>query len=218
MPNEPPSTPSQHEALTIIGRSTSHFTRVTRIFAAEAGLRYAFEVVPSLLSLEQRVYGENPALKLPILRSPGGVWFGALNICRELFRRSSRELRVVWPEALDRPLLANAQELVVQAMSTEVTLLMSRLAGEDESAAHLVKARLGLTNSMTWLERNADAFFSGLPAERQLSYLELTLYCLVRHLPFREVMSIEPYSRLDAFCREFEQRESVRETEYRVDP
>lgn len=203
--------------LTIVGRSTSHFTRVTRIFAAEAGLAYSFEVVPDLRHGEEGSYAGNPALKVPILRTARGTWFGALNICRELSRRASAPPRLIWPEQLEGPLLANAQELVVQAMSTEVTLLMSRVFGTPDDDAHLLKLRRSLSNTVEWLEQHVEEALAQLPASRDSSYLELTLYCLVRHLPFRDVMSTEPYTRLNAFCGDFERRPSVRDTAYRVD-
>src|SRR4051812_43364066 len=106
---------------TLIGRSSSSFTRVTRIFAAELGVEHGFEIVPDLLSLDAADYGGNPALKLPSLRTPRGIWFGALNICRELERLAPRRPFIVWPEAYDGPLLANAQELTLHAMATGVT-------------------------------------------------------------------------------------------------
>jgi glutathione S-transferase len=202
--------------LTIVGRSTSHFTRVTRIFAAEARLPFAFQVVPSLRLSEQADYAGNPALRIPILRTPHGEWFGSLNMCRELWRRSAHKPRVVWPEDLAQPLLANAQELVTQAMATEVTVLMSRLFGESDGP-HATKLMQGLTNSVGWLDQHVDQVLAELPSTRDLSFLELTLYCLVRHLPFREALSTEPYARLNAFCSSYELRPSVRDTPYRVD-
>lgn len=202
--------------LTIVGRSTSHFTRVTRVFAAEAQVPFTFQVVPDLRLSAASDYAGNPALKVPILRTPQGEWFGALNICRELGRRSAQPLRVLWPEDLKERLLANAQELVLQAMSTEVTLLMGRFFGVSDGP-HAAKLLGSLTNSVEWLERNIAGVVGQLPPERALSYLELTLYCLVRHLPFREVLSTEPYPALEAFCEAFEARPSVRDTPYRVD-
>jgi glutathione S-transferase len=202
--------------LILVGRSTSHFTRVTRIFAAEAGVSFAFQVVPNLRLSAQADYAGNPALKVPILRTAQGEWFGSLNICRELWRRSSSRPRVIWPEDLEQPLLANAQELVLQAMATEVSLLMSRLFGESDGP-HAAKLSQGLTNSVAWLEGNVAEVLARLPPDRDLSFLELTLYCLVRHLPFREVLATEPYARLNEFCRNYEARPSVRDTPYRVD-
>jgi len=203
--------------LTIVGRSTSHFTRVARIFALESGLICSFEVVRDLRQSEEGSYAGNPALRVPILRTARGTWFGALNICRELSRRASAPPRMVWPEQLQEPLVANAQELVVQAMSTEVTLLMSRVFGTPDDDAHLLKLRRSLSNSVEWLERHVEEALAQLPANRDSSYLELTLYCLVRHLPFRDVMSTDPYPRLNAFCSHFELRPAVRDTAYHVD-
>jgi len=213
-----PSVTSADPELTIVGRSTSHFTRVARIFAAESGLAYSFEVVRDLRLSEEGTYAGNPALRVPILRTPRGTWFGSLNICRELWRRASAPPRMIWPENLEEPLLANAQELVVQAMSTEVTLLMSRLFGARDEDAHLLKLHRSLGNTLEWLERHVEEALAQLPANRDSSYLELTLYCLVRHLPFRDVMSTDPYVRLNDFCRNLEARPSVRDTAYRVDP
>ena len=54
-------------SLQIVGRRSSHFTRLTRIFAEELGLSY--EVVPiyDMTAQDSEIYANNPALKLPIL-------------------------------------------------------------------------------------------------------------------------------------------------------
>jgi hypothetical protein len=124
---------------------------------------------------------------------------------------------VVWPEDLDTPLLANAQELVLQAMATEVTLIMSKAGGASEDSAHHAKMRTALVNMMAWLEEHAGSVLAALPPERDLSYLEVTLYCLVSHLEFRGVLPTAPYSELNAFCQRFATRASVSETAFRFD-
>ena len=202
---------------TIIGRSSSHFTRVTRIFAAEMSVDYTFEVVRDLMSSDPDDYGGNPALKLPTLRTSRGVWFGALTICRELSRQSSHGKRLVWPEDLDQPLLANAQELVVQAMATEVTLIMAKSSAEGDGGAHQVKMMRSLVNVVSWLESNATDILAALPSDRDLSYLEVTLFCLVTHLEFRDVVPTAPYPGLLELCQHFAARASARETTYRFD-
>lgn len=201
----------------IIGRSSSHFTRVTRIFAAEMRVDCSFQVVRDLMSCDPGDYGGNPALRLPTLQTPRGVWFGALNICRELSRQSSHRPRTVWPEDLDEPLLANAQELVIQAMTTEVALIMAKVSGGGDDNTHQVKMRKSLVNMMSWLENNARHALETLPLDRDLSYLEVTLFCLVTHLEFRDVLPIRPYPELNEFCRHFALRESTDETTYRFD-
>jgi glutathione S-transferase len=209
---------------TLFGRSSSSFTRVTRIFAAELGVDYSFEIVRDLMSMDAADYGGNPALKLPSLRTPRGVWFGALNVCRELERRAVRPRRTVWPEAHDHPLLANAQELVLHAMATAVTVIMQKVGGAGDSA-HSAKLHNSLVGSLSWLDENVDAALARLPGERELSYLEVTLFCLVSHLEFREVLAgvgtrraAEPeYLALRRFSEGFAARACAMATQYRFD-
>ena len=201
----------------IIGRSSSHFTRVTRIFAAEMRIDYSFRVVRDLMSSDPEDYGGNPALRIPALRTSRGVWFGALNICRELWRCSSPRPRVIWPEDFDDALLANAQELVLQAMATEVSLIMAGLGGISDSNAHHAKLRQGLANMMSWLEEHARPVLAALPPHRDLSFLEVTLFCLVTHLEFRGVLPTAAYTELNTFCQRFATRASSGETTYRFD-
>ena len=74
--------------LVLVGRSSSHFTRVARMFALELGIDFAVRPVYDLTSLDVTVYGDNPALKIPVLLTETGPLFGAENICRELVRRA----------------------------------------------------------------------------------------------------------------------------------
>ena len=202
---------------TIVGRSSSHFTRVTRIFAEELDVACSFHVGRDLMSMDPGDYGGNPALKLPALKTPRGVWFGALNICRELSRQSRHGRRIVWPEDLDVPLLANAQELVVQAMATEVTLIMAKVAGGAEGNVHQDKLGRSLVNTIEWLEENAQHALAALPSDRDFSFLEVTLFCLVTHLEFRDVLPMDAYRALNAFSQHFATRASAAATAYRFD-
>ncbi|KYF73933.1 hypothetical protein BE11_50525 [Sorangium cellulosum] len=210
-------TPDRTSTPTLIGRSSSHFTRVTRIVAAELGVAYDFQVVPDLRSVNAADYAGNPALRLPILRTGATTWFGALNICRELARRAPVQRRVVWPEHLTDALTANAQELAVQAMATEVALIMSQLAGTPKDDAQLAKPHKSLLNMLTWLDDNIDAAREALPLDRDLSYLEVCTFCLVTHLDFRSVLPTSGYRALTAFCDDFAQRASAQATAYRFD-
>lgn len=187
------------------------------MFAAELEVVYAFEVVPDLRSMNAADYAGNPALRLPILRTGSTTWLGTLNICRELARRAPVQRPVVWPDHLTDALTANAQELVVQAMATEVSLIMSQLAGTPTDNAYLMKQRQSLLNTLTWLDDNVQAVRARLPQDRALSYLEVCLFCLVTHLEFRNVVATGGYRALTAFCDEFGQRASARATAYRFD-
>jgi glutathione S-transferase len=212
-----PAAPEETSRPVLTGRSSSHFTRITRIFAAELRIDYSFQVVRDLMSSEPADYGGNPALRIPVLRTSRGVWFGALNVCRELWRQSNPRPRVVWPEDLDTSVLANAQEFVLQAMATEVSLVMGKLGGGGEDGAHQAKMRKSLLNMMAWLEENVGAVLAALPPQRDLSFLEVSLYCLVKHLEFRSVLPMDPYAKLNDFCQRFATRASVSETPFRFD-
>lgn len=200
---------------TIVGRSSSHFTRVVRLFAHELSLSHDYRIVHDLRSLEPGEYAQNPALRLPILQAGSQTWFGALPICRELARASGNGLRIIWPEQLEAPLLSNAQELTVQAMASAVELIMSGDASA-EGSSFANKRRASLENSVRWLDEHVDAALSALP-ERELSYLEATLFCLTEHLAFRQVLPTEPFGRLKAFCASFGARESARATPFVFD-
>jgi hypothetical protein len=114
-------------------------------------------------------------------------------------------------------LLANAQEFVLQAMATEVSLIMGKQADASGANAHHQKMRTSLLNMMSWLEQNVGAVLAALPEQRDLSFLEVTLYCLVTHLEFRGVLPTASYSELNRFCQQFEKRASISETPFRFD-
>ncbi len=77
--------------------------------------------------------------------------------------------------------------------------------------------RKSLVNMMSWLENNVIHALDALPSDRDLSYLEVTLFCLVTHLEFRNVLPISPYPDLNKFCQHFAERASTDETTYRFD-
>jgi glutathione S-transferase len=84
----------------ITGRSSSHYTRLARMFAHELGVACEFAPVYVLASLDERSYAGNPALKLPVLGHGGTVVFGAENICRTLAEVAPRHAVILWPENL----------------------------------------------------------------------------------------------------------------------
>lgn len=199
------------------GRSSSHFTRIARIFAIEAGVAIDFVIIRDLMSANPDDYGGHPALKLPTLHTEAGIWFGSLPICRELIACSDTGLHIVWPEDLDRPVAANAQELVLTAMATEVGLIMGKASGVAADNSHQGKMRASLLGAMEWLELNAGRAIDALPPERDLSFLEASLFCLIEHLQFREVLGLEAYPQLREFAQGFAGRSSARETEFKFD-
>ena len=201
----------------LYGRSSSHFTRIARIFAAECEIEVEFLPIRDLMSTDPADYGDNPALKMPTLDTGDDTWFGSLGICRELARLGELNLDVVWPDDLGTAMASNAQEMVLTAMSTEVALVMAKSTGVPADNAHQAKLRASLLGNLRWLEDNIADAIAELPAERDLSYLEVSLFCLVEHLPFREVMALDDYPNLRAFAERFGQRSSARATPFKFD-
>lgn len=202
----------------IIGRSSSHFTRMARIFAEELGVPYNLVPVLDMTVLSANAYGDNPAMKLPALRVDGSTLFGAQNICRALAQRSSRETTIIWPEDLRDPLSCNAQELVWHGMGAQVQIAFGvSICKLPADNVYFTKACRGFEGSLGWLDAHLAEVTDSLPSVRDLSLFEVSLFCLVDHLTFRPTVSIAPYQALVSFAEAFAQRPSARSTTYRFD-
>lgn len=199
------------------GRSSSHFTRIPRIFAAELEVDLEFHPIRDLMSADAEDYGGHPALKMPTLHTDAGILFGSLPICRELAQCSELSLDIVWPEDLRRPVASNAQELVLTAMSNEIGLVMGKATGVPADNAHQMKLRASLIGAMDWLELNFVRAIDTLPPERDLSFLEISLFCLLEHLEFREVLSLDAHPTLRMFAQRFALKRSAKATGFKFD-
>jgi glutathione S-transferase len=202
------------DELVLQGRSSSHFTRVARIFALDLGVSHVFRPVLDIASRDMANYAGNPALKVPILIDESGPLYGTENICRELLRRSGKA-NVIMPGDPSGRLVANVEEVTLHLMSAEVSVITAKLAGSDAAVPPKVVA--GIQNSLCFLDEHVDALLSALPERRALSFVEVALFCVVTHLPWRLVAEVESWKRLGAFCQRFAERESARSTEYRFD-
>jgi glutathione S-transferase len=199
----------------IVGRSSSHFTRVPRVFAFELGIDHEFRPIFDLTSADPSSYADNPALKIPVLVDEHGRLFGSENICSELVRRSGkRDLVVLRGDVVDRA-VANAEELTLHVMAADVTLIMAKFAGHPDAVP--TKVARSIEDSLRYLDASVDALLLALPPTRLISFVEVALYCVLTHLPFREVMDVSAYQRLGQFCTGFAQRESARLTRYEFD-
>jgi glutathione S-transferase len=200
----------------LLGRSSSHYTRTARIFALELGVPHTFRPVLDLTSPDVATYEGNPALKVPVLVDAEGPLFGTENICRALARRSEARARVVLRGDVADRLVENVEEMTHHVMSTEVVLVMAKMAAGDERAVP-PKVRRSLENALAYLNGNLDHALDALPGGRALSFLEVALFCTVTHLPWRQVADVAGYERLTAFCARFGERASARQTEYQFD-
>lgn len=203
----------------LIGRSSSHFTRVPRMLALELGIECAFQPVYDLGSRHTTDYGGNPAMKLPVLRlGDGQVAFGAENVARTLAELAPSRIDLVWTEQLPGLEARNAQELVWHAMAAQVQLVFGTQAAKlPADNLYFAKAADGLANVLAWLEAQIEAVLATLPSSRHVSLLELTLFCLIEHLRFRPAVALDAYPTLARFTDTFGQRPSAQQTTYRFD-
>ena len=205
-------------SLQIVGRRSSHFTRIARIFAEELGVSYDIVPIYDMTAQDPAIYADNPALKLPILRTEGGVVFGTENICRALADHAHESTNVVWPEQLRTPVSRNAQELVWHCMTAQVQIVFGTLVAKlPADNLYFDKARTGFEGALTWLDTHLPGALTALPASRQLSLFEVSLFCMIEHLHFRKTLPIEPYAKLEAFRKTFATRPSAQKTAYEFD-
>ena len=204
--------------LQLVGRSSSHFTRVAAIFAHELGVPFELVVVHDMARLDPSDYAGNPAMKIPTLRTAEGLVFGTENICRTLAERAGSSARVVWPEQIRDRVARNAQELVWHGMAAQVQLVFGTLACKlPADNVYFAKSRTGFEGALRWLDEHLEQVLRALPSPRDASLFEVTLFCLVDHVSFRRTLSLEPYPALVQFAAGFATRPSAQRTQYRYD-
>ena len=202
----------------IVGRRSSLFTRMPLIFAEQLAVPFELVSIHDMTALGPEVYAGNPALKLPILRNGDRVLFGAHNICRAIAERAIKPVPIVWPEQLRDDLSRNAQELVWHCMAAQVQLVVGTVIAKlSPENIYFAKARAGLEGSLRWLDTHLAEALQVLPAQRELSLFEVSLFCLTEHLGFRGTVAVEQYSALRKFTQEFAPRPSAQRTAFRFE-
>ena len=201
----------------LVGRSSSHFTRLARMFAEELDIAYAFAPVYDLASRDPADYAGNPALKLPVLVLREGPVFGTENICRTLAERAGEPRRILWTERLPDLRARNAQELVWHGMGAQVQLVFGmQVARLPAESVYFAKATDGFRDALAWLDANLESVLQALPP-RDLSLLETSLFCLLEHLAFRDTLPLAPYGHLSALAAAWRERPAAQRTAYAFD-
>jgi glutathione S-transferase len=201
----------------IIGRSSSHFTRVTQIFALELGVTYELAPIYDITATDAAIFKDNPALKIPTLERDGRKLFGTENICRALAEAAPSPKRIVWPEQLATDVSRNANELLWHSMAAQVQLAIGTMVVKlPADSPYFTKIRAGFEGAMGWLNAHLEPALAALPP-RDLSLFEVALFCLTEHLTFRGTLPVEPYPNLVRFARGFGERESAKRTAFKFD-
>ena len=202
----------------LFGRRSSHFTRVTRIFAEELGVPYEIVPIYDMKERDPSTYADNPALKLPTLRIGDDIIFGTENICRTLVEHAGSPAGILWPEQLRGTVQRNAQELVWHCMAAQVQIVVGTLIGKlPIENIYFEKALTGFTGALGWLDTHVDEVVASLPPSRKLSLFETTLFCLIEHLHFRQTLPVDGYPALAKFAATFATRPAAERTPYQVE-
>jgi glutathione S-transferase len=207
---------------TLYGRSSSHYTRVVRVFAHELGVPLRFAPIYDMTELTPASYGGHPAMKVPCLQQEGEPVFGTENICRTLARAAAQAaghgVQVTWPEQLADLECGNAQELVWHCMAAQVQVVFgTAIAKLPADNLYFTKAHAGFEGAMAWLDAHVQQVLAKLPAARACSLFEVTLFCLVDHLSFRQTVSTSGYPALLRFAAQWSGRASAQATPYHFD-
>jgi hypothetical protein len=103
-------------------------------------------------------------------------------------------------------------------MAAQVQLVLGTIVGKlPAEHVYFAKGRAGFEGALRWLDEHVEAALAALPP-RDLSLFEVTLFCLIEHLVFRQSLPVEPYPRLVQFARVFGERPAARATAYKFDP
>src|SRR5690606_38224505 len=109
-------------------------------------------------------------------------------------------------------------EMLRHAMAAQIQLIVGTMLGKlPPDNLYFVKGRAGFEGALGFLDENLPRVLAALPADRDLSFFEVSLFCLVEHLAFRQTLSIGPYPALADFARAYGQRPSAQETGYAFD-
>jgi hypothetical protein len=93
-------------------------------------------------------------------------------------------------------------------------VVICKLSAEN---IYFIKARKGLEGTLEWLNTHLTDVRRQLPAGRDLSLFEVSLFCLIDHLTFRPTVPISSYGALISFIEEFGRRPSAKRTAYCFD-
>lgn len=203
--------------LEIIGRRSSHYTRMVRLLAEELGVAYVLRPIHDLLSQDPAVFAGNPALKLPAARLGETTVWGSHNACRLIARSApDGEARVFLPEQAHTALLMNAHEVLAHVMAAQVEVVFHEIVSRRPPDATSRKRRTSLMLCLEWLDKYLDEIHAGLPVNR-IALFDLGLYALLEHVPFRNPIDLSPMPRLVDFVAAFGERASARATPYVFD-
>ncbi len=182
----------------LYGSITSPFVRRVRYLCHELG--QSFELVDSLTEAGQSAMREkNPIWKVPCAEIDGLVIWDSHTIIEylaEKFADSPNNLRK--PTGVEKWRERNLVSAADGCVESAINVFYLRKDGVAvENVAYLVKQRARVESILTWLKSQLQGNF--FTPEAKVGLSELTLYCILDWLRFREMYPVNDDAVLKAY-------------------
>ncbi|MFO1470136.1 MAG: glutathione S-transferase family protein [Turneriella sp.] len=173
----------------LYGSITSPFVRRVRFVCNEVGQK--FELIDSLTEAGQAAMREkNPIWKVPCAEIDDMVIWDSHTIIQyltEKFQGNPSLLRN--PQGAERWREANLVSAADGCVESAINVFYLRKDGvKTEEVAYLVKQRARVESILTWLKSQLKGNF--FTVEQKIGLSELTLYCILDWLRFREMYTV----------------------------
>lgn len=173
----------------LYGSITSPFVRRVRFVCNEVGQK--FELIDSLTEAGQAAMREkNPIWKVPCAEIDDMVIWDShiiIQYLTEKFQGNPSLLRN--PQGAERWREANLVSAADGCVESAINVFYLRKDGvKTEEVAYLVKQRARVESILTWLKSQLKGNF--FTVEQKIGLSELTLYCILDWLRFREMYTV----------------------------
>lgn len=182
----------------LYGSITSPFVRRVRFVCNEVGLK--FELIDSLTEAGQAAMREkNPIWKVPCAEIDDLVIWDSHTIIQYIGEKFSGNPGLLRnPQGAERWREANIVSAADGCVESAINVFYLRKDGvKTDEVAYLVKQRARVESILTWLKSQlVDNYFT---AEKKIGLSELTLYCILDWLRFREMYPVNEDKVLKAY-------------------
>lgn len=186
------------EQMTVYGSVTSPFVRRLRFVLHELGIEFA--LVDSLTDAGQSAMRtKNPIWKVPCVEIDGQILWDSHTIIEYLSDKNKGNPKLLRePQGAERWREKNLVSAADACVESAINVFYLRKDGvKVDEVAYLVKQRARVGSILTWLKTQLkENYFT---AEKKIGLSELTLYCILDWLRFREMYPVLEDAELKAF-------------------
>lgn len=177
------------DKITLYGSVTSPFVRRLRFLCHELGI--AFDLVDTLADAGQSAMRtKNPIWKVPCVEIDGQILWDSHTIIEYLSEKHAGNPKLLRnPQGAEKWREKNLVTAADGCVESAINVFYLRKDGvKVEEVAYLVKQRARVESILTWLKTQLkDNYFT---AEKKIGLSELTLYCILDWLRFREMYPV----------------------------